>query len=118
VIPGRELLREEIERTWTIDRSEVVDHIYYYENGTLVLRQEHYDIPGWSPREMEKYTSVLVECFDRGGWFYSMFDDEMLVGVAVLESAFIGKNKDQLQLKLLHVSNCIKKVVGASGYVS
>jgi len=109
VITGRELLRKEIERIWTIDRSEVIDHIYYYENRALVLRQEHYNMPGWPLGETEKYTSILVECFDRGGWFYGMFDDEKLIGVAVLESRFIGKKEDQLQLKLLHVSNAYRK---------
>jgi predicted N-acetyltransferase YhbS len=109
VITGRELLRGEIERIWTIDRSEVIDNIYYFENGTLVLRQEHYDMPGWPPGEAEKYTPILVECFDRGGWFYGLFDDESLIGVAVLAREFIGKKQDQLQLKFLHVSNAYRK---------
>ena len=41
---GRELLREEVEQVWNIDRSEVIDNIYHFENGTLVLRPQHYDI--------------------------------------------------------------------------
>ena len=108
MITGRELLRKEIERIWTIDRSEVIDHIYYYENGALVLRQEHYDMPGWPPGETEKYTSILVECFDRGGWFYGMFDDEKLIGVVVLESRFIGKKQDQLQ-QVFACEQCVSK---------
>jgi len=103
------LLREEIGQIWTIDRSEVIDRIYYYENGTLVLKPEHYDIPGWPADETEKYHSILFECFDGGGWFYGMFDNEKLVGVVVLENRFIGKNKNQLQLKFLHMSNPFRK---------
>jgi hypothetical protein len=43
---GSELLRAEIERVWDIHRSEVIDKVYYLENGTLVLRPQHHDVPG------------------------------------------------------------------------
>jgi predicted N-acetyltransferase YhbS len=105
VITGRELLREEIEQVWNIDRSEVIDNIYHLENGSLVLKPEHYDIPGWPPGEAERYTPILLDCFDRGGWFYGAFDHAKLVGIVVLESKRIGEHKDQLQLKFLHVSS-------------
>lgn len=105
---ARELLREEIEQVWNIDRSEVIDNIYYLESGALVLRPEHYDLLGWPPGEAEKYTPILLDCFDRGGWFYGVFDDAKLIGTAILESKFIGKNKDQLQLKFLHVSSAYR----------
>ena len=105
MITRRELLREEIEQVWNIDRSEVIDNIYYLENGTLVLRPEHHDVRGWPPGEAEKYTPILLDCFDRGGWFHGAFDHARLVGTVVLESKFIGKHKDQLQLKFLHVSS-------------
>ena len=104
-INGRELARDEIKTIWTIDRSEVIEGVYYLKHGTLVLEQEHYDMRGWSPGEAEKYTPILEDCYDRGGWFYGLFDDDRLIGVAVLESRFIGQDKDQLQLKFLHVSN-------------
>jgi predicted N-acetyltransferase YhbS len=105
VIAGRELLREEIEQVWNIDRSEVIENIYLFENGTLVPRPQHYDVSGWPPGEAEKYTPILLDCFDRGGWFYGAFDHAKLIGTVVLESKRIGKHKDQLQLKFLHVSS-------------
>lgn len=101
---GRELLREEIEQVWNIDRSEVIENIYRIENGALVLIPQPFDIPGWPPGEVEKYTPILLDCFDRGGWFYGAFDHAELIGLVVLESKRIGKHKDQLQLKFLHVS--------------
>jgi predicted N-acetyltransferase YhbS len=104
---GRQLFRDEIEKVWAIDRSEVVDDIYCFANGMLVLKPEYCDIHGWPPGEAEKYTPLLVECFDRGGWFYGLFDGG-LVGVAVLEATFIGQNKDRLQLKFLHVSKAYR----------
>ena len=105
MITGRELLREEIEKVWNIDRSEVTHNIYKLENGRLVLRPQHYDVSGWPPGEAEKYTPILLECFDRGGWFYGAFDDAKLVGVVVLDSKRMGKDRNQLQLEFLHVSN-------------
>jgi len=51
VISGRKLLREEIEQVWNIDRSEVIDNIYRFESGTLVLSPHHFDVPGRPPGE-------------------------------------------------------------------
>ena len=99
----RELTRDEIEGVWTIDRREVVDHVYYLRDGQLVLNAEHYDMKGWPAGETELYTPILSDCFNHGGTFYGMFQDATLIAAAVLESKFIGKNKDQLQLKFLHV---------------
>jgi GNAT superfamily N-acetyltransferase len=104
VISSRKLLREEIAQVWNIDRSEMVDNIYRFENGTLVLRPHHFNVPGWPPGAAEKSTPILVDCFDRGGWFHGAFEGTELVGVVVLENKPIGKRKDQLQLKFLHVS--------------
>ena len=108
MISERELRRSEIAQVWNIDRSEVIDNLYRLENGTLVLHPHHIDVPGWPPGEPEKYTPILLDCFDRGGWFYGAFDDAALIGAAVLESKFIGKRKDQLQLKFLHVSRAYR----------
>ncbi|MGD0672219.1 MAG: GNAT family N-acetyltransferase [Candidatus Binatus sp.] len=105
---GRILRREEIEQVWNIDRSEVIENIYHFESGTLVLRPDHHDVPGLPPGEAEKYTPILLDCFDRGGWFYGAFDQAKLIGIVVLESKWIGKHKDQLQLKSLHVSSAYR----------
>ena len=80
---GRELLRDEIKEIWTIDRSEVIEAVYYLEHGTLVLKPEHYDMHGWPPGEAEKYTPLFEACYDRGGWFYGLFDHNRLIGVAI-----------------------------------
>jgi predicted N-acetyltransferase YhbS len=101
----RELDRDEVERVWTIDRSEIVQNVYYLEDGELVLRPEAYDIQGWSPGEPELYTPILQDCFDRGGVFLGAFEEGELIGVAILDITFMGGGKDQLQLKFLHVSH-------------
>jgi predicted N-acetyltransferase YhbS len=99
----RPLERQEIGDLWSIDRAEVVDHVYRYQEGELVLHPEHHDTRGWPPGEPGQYEPILLDCFDHGGTFFGAFDGEALVGAAVLESRFIGRALDQLQLKFLHV---------------
>ncbi len=100
----RDLLKEEIEQVWEIDRSEVIENIYYLENDVLVLKPEFYNMTGWPPGEAEAFYPILLNCFTQGGWFHGLFEDSRLIGVVVLDNKFIGKNKDTLQLKFLHVS--------------
>lgn len=103
-LAGRQLTRPEVPRYWDIDRREVIDNVYYLVESQLVLKPEHYDVQGWPPGEPELYTAFMLDCFDRGGWLYGLFDGDRLVAAVVLESKFIGPRKDLLQLKALHVS--------------
>lgn len=100
----RELLRDEVELVWRIDRSELVDGVYHVEDGGLVLEPAHHDVKGWPPSDIEIYTPILIDCYERGGTFLGAFDGGEMVGVAVLENRLIGRRGDRLQLKFLHVS--------------
>ena len=100
----RELERPEIHDIWSIDRAEVVDKVYYRVGKALVLKSEHHDVKGWPPGEPERDGPILLDCFDHGGTFYGAFDGKILIGATMLESRFIGRERDQLQLKFLHVS--------------
>ncbi len=103
MIEGRLLARNEIGDVWTIDRSEVIDRSYRFENGALVLVPDHCVVDGWPPGEPGKYTPILESAHDRGGWLHGLFDDGKLIGAAVLESRFIGRNRDLLQLRFMHL---------------
>lgn len=105
----RELRRDEIEQIWKIDRREVIENVYHLEEGALVLRPEHYDMQGWPRGEAELCTPILHECFDRGGWFCGLFDENKIIGAAILDSKFISRGHDQLQLKFLHISRDYRK---------
>ncbi|HEX6036071.1 MAG TPA: GNAT family N-acetyltransferase [Anaerolineales bacterium] len=105
----RLLQREQIPLIWQIDRREIVEKKYYLDNGELVLKPDYFDIQGWPPGEAEQYTPILLDCYDRGGTFWGAFEHETLVGVAILESKFIGSQQDTLQLKFLHVSRDYRK---------
>jgi len=100
----RGLERHELARLWSIDRSERIERVYRCEAGALVLRAERHVVRGWPPGERERDGATLLDCFDRGGTFYGAFEGDALVGAAVLESRFIGRARDTLQLKFLHVS--------------
>lgn len=61
MISGRTLTRDEVQEVWKIDRREVVNAVYYLENGALVLKLEHYDMRGWPTGKAEKYTPIRRE---------------------------------------------------------
>jgi predicted N-acetyltransferase YhbS len=105
----RLLQRAEIPLIWQIDRREVIDHVYYLRDGKLILEPEHYDMQGWPPGEAEHYTPILLDCYDRGGIFWGVFESDKLIGVTILESKFIGAQQDTLQLKFLHTSHDFRK---------
>jgi predicted N-acetyltransferase YhbS len=105
----RLLQHDEIPLIWQIDRREVIDNVYYLRDGKLVLEPEHYDMQGWPPGEAEHYTPILLDCYDRGGTVWGAFENDILIGVAILESKLIGTQHDTLQLKFLHVSRAYRK---------
>lgn len=104
MIELRLLRRDEVPLVWAIDRTETIENVYYLVDGVLALRPEHYDMIGWPAGEEETYTPILLECFDRGGWFLGAFEGESLVGVSVLDTIGRGRDGRLLQLEFLHVS--------------
>jgi predicted N-acetyltransferase YhbS len=100
----RPLTRDEVELIWTIDRSEVHHHIYQLRGGQLVRTPRYFEVPGWRPGAVEKETPLLLDCYDRGGTFLGVFDAGALIGMAVIESARVGRARDQMQLAYLYVS--------------
>ena len=75
----RELVRDEIDMLGQIDRSEIIENLYYLRQGTLVLEAEYYDMRGWPPGEPESLTPGFLECFDRGCYFWGAFDENKLI---------------------------------------
>lgn len=105
----RLLQRDEIPLIWQIDRREIIQNIYYLSNGELILKSDYFDMQGWPRGEAELYTPLLLDCYDRGGTFWGTFENNQLIGAAVLESKFIGSQHTTLQLKFLHVSRDYRK---------
>ena len=109
----RALRRNEIEKVRNISRNEVVEQVYYFVNGGLVLRDEFYDMKGWNASELDRCISGIYDIYDRNGVLLGAFVKDKLVGVSVLDSEFIGKDMDQLQLYFHQVdSNYRRRGVG------
>jgi len=109
----RILNREEIEKVRDITRNEVIEQVYYFESGQLVLKDEFYDMKGWNPGELDGCIVHLYDIFDRYGALFGAFEENELIGISVLESEFIGVDENQLQLYFHQVdSNFRSKGVG------
>jgi predicted N-acetyltransferase YhbS len=108
----RPLTRDETVIIWTIDRSEVHHHVYHVQHGELVLTSAYFSIPGWAPRQGEEETPQLYACFDCGGTSLSMFNNDQLVGVAVVDTVPLGEAHDHVQLKELYVSRTYRQQAG------
>ena len=100
----RRLKREEINRLRELDRSEYVRLLYKYSEGSLVSQKADLDVPRWSEQECVRRISKLLQELAKGGIAVGAFDDDLLVGLAVLGHKLIGDNLDELQLVSLHVS--------------
>lgn len=112
-LTARELSVDELDLIWRIDRSEEIGGLYSVENGELVFNPMRRILEGWPPGIPAKYTPILAECHERGGWFHGLFDADRLVGVAVLDSRPLGERGDQRQLKFLYVDRTYRN--GALG---
>jgi GNAT superfamily N-acetyltransferase len=105
---SRALARDEIDLVWTIDRSEVHDHIYKVVEGRLILVPAYFEIPGWHPKMIESDTIKLRDCFDRGGIFRGVFDGDALIGASVIDTKLIESAPHHLQLLYLYVSRAVR----------
>jgi hypothetical protein len=100
----RELKEIELSDIWTIDRRNEIEKIYDLRAGKLILKSEYWDITGWPSDAANCFDPVFQDCYTRDGFFWDAFDDKNLVGIAVLESKFIGAKRNKLQLRYLYVS--------------
>ncbi|MGE5653110.1 MAG: GNAT family N-acetyltransferase [Bacillota bacterium] len=114
IITYREMNRDEIKLLREIDRREAIDGIYYCRDGKLVLENEHHDVKGFWPPELERLIEKHDDLVNRGGTVYGAFDGERLAGMGSLECAFIGSAHTTLQMPMLYVDRACRKLgVGA-----
>lgn len=101
----RLLEKVDIDRVGEIDRTEIINYIYYYKEGKLVLVEEFCKVNKWSNEQKLIHISALKSIYDNGGFIYGAFYGPKITGVISLDSEFIGKNKDHLNLAGFWVSN-------------
>jgi predicted N-acetyltransferase YhbS len=95
----------ELDRLGEIDRTEAIDHIYYMRNDELVLEEEHWHLTDWPPGHLDELININKSLLARGGSAWGAFDGDRLVGIASLDSEFIGRKGDTLNMAILHVSH-------------
>nr|WP_243129208.1 GNAT family N-acetyltransferase [Hathewaya massiliensis] len=113
ILNYRLLKKSELKLLDEIDRREIVDEVYYFKDNKLEIVNEFYNIEGWNLKDLNDYINRLKDIHDRNGTIYGAFCDNKIIGLAALESKFIGENNDQLKLDMLYIShNYRKKGVG------
>lgn len=104
----RPLAEGELTRIWGIDRAEVSTHTYIVQERVLRSIPELVEVHGWPREQVATDTLLLAACFERGGAFIGAFEGEALVGVAVVDSVWLGPTRDRLQLKYLYVDRRVR----------
>lgn len=95
----RKLERVEINKVGQIDRTETIEHIYCLRDGALVLEKEHWDVPEWSEAAKQERIANLQTMFDKGATFFGAFDEDVLVGMSVLDHNFVKTGEERLNLE-------------------
>lgn len=104
MIEGRLLDKAELDKIWTIDRSEVNTHSYFVEKAQLKLKPDYFEAQGWPPNSPRIYAPILENAFEKGGWFYALFAEAKLLGIAVLAPSLMADEQARLQLMFFHIS--------------
>lgn len=104
MITYRTLTRVEISYLSQLDRTEIIEKIYYERDGKLVLENEHHDVPEWGDEDKQRRITNLQVVFDKGATFFGAFDGDALAGMSVLDHNFVRSGNRRLNLEGLWVS--------------
>jgi len=100
---------DELDRVRELDRREVVHYVYRVRDMKLELKEEHWNIPEWTAKQKQRYHRSLLDHHREGGTVFGAFDGPRIAGIIALGKEFINRNKDQLDLAGLWVSNPYRK---------
>ncbi len=97
------LSRQQLDRLWEIDRSEIIDTLYKLDNGRLQAYPQYYDVRGWDPHDRQVYTPIHEACYDRGGIFFAFFEQNKIIAAAAMDTLPRGEKGDLRQLLFFYV---------------
>jgi GNAT superfamily N-acetyltransferase len=100
----KKLTYNQIDLFLMIDRSEVIDWIYYQRDGVLVLEAEHYDMLGFPPGEQLALLKRQKKLHQAGGIIIGAFDGEQLVGIVSIENVLRGPENEYAKMDILFVT--------------
>jgi ribosomal protein S18 acetylase RimI-like enzyme len=105
----RKMKINEVDKLKEIDRSERIELIYRFREGTLEEIKAGHDCPNWDQGILNENMGRFTYELSNGGTAYGAYDQERLVGFGVLGHKFRGENNDQLQIDLMYVSNSFRR---------
>ena len=82
----------------------MIEQRYELRGGALVLLDERIEVPRWGQAYYVARLPRLYTSFDHDGGGWSVFDDDRLVAIAVLDGRWMGADLDTLDLTFIHVS--------------
>lgn len=91
----RRLPAERLELIGDIDRSEKLTIGYAVKDGELIASEVDWDVPNWFPTGSGEHSVPHLIAFcrpivERGGTFLGAFEDDEVLGVAIVEPEFEG----------------------------
>lgn len=98
--------KDELKKLKDLDRTEYIDYIYKYDDGTLKKSPLNFTIPKWSNNKKDDFIQTLSEKIDKGGKVFGAFDNDKLAGVSALGNRTWG---NMAHLSFLHVSKDYRK---------
>jgi ribosomal protein S18 acetylase RimI-like enzyme len=105
----RKMKVEEAEKIKEIDSSERINLIYENSNeGLKEIRTDH-ECPTWNTRQLDQLLERFRIEISNGGIAYGAFENERLIGFAVLGQKIRGKKKDRLQVDLMYVTRNFRR---------
>lgn len=101
----RTLERDELILVSKIDRAEVVDQIYEYNSGELVVKDEGFKLDGFPEGDVEEMIVELTSIYDKKGIVVGAFYNDEIVGITSIENRLFGKDKNKINMGALYVNN-------------
>jgi N-acetylglutamate synthase-like GNAT family acetyltransferase len=98
------MTQNELRKINEIDRSEIIENIYYYKNGELILENEYYKMEGFPKGELQDIIKRQYHILNNKGFVLGCFNNDHLIGVASVENNLIGSKLQYLNMDILFVS--------------
>lgn len=103
------LTTETITDFYHIDRSEIVDGLYYYRDGALVYEEKRFVDDGFSADEYADILARQKKILALGGSVVGGYDGDQLVGIVSVENNLRGSQKNYVKMDILHISAAYRK---------
>ena len=87
------------------DRYQEIKQYYRNEDGNWIIK-DHEFVGNWDKNRYEEVNNFIVKIInERNGNVFGAYDNEKLIGFAVLLNEKFGSKKQYVELKFIHVSN-------------